>query len=138
MVKVLPFRCLKSPVSEEPSTSKTVNRRNNVEIWTNPPLPYLSVTMKAINSLGKSLSWWYAKYSDCLLTYWLPMTSILFLIGTIYCNIFRYHHRRNKNFFPTFFLHFQNLDWILNIFKKRMTLIVDVFLNWRSPKYGVR
>ena len=33
-----------------------------------------------------------------------------------------------------FFLHFRNLDSILNIFKKKMTFIVDVFLIFRTPK----
>ena len=33
-----------------------------------------------------------------------------------------------------FFFHFRNLDSILNIFQKRMTLIADVFLNLRTPK----
>ena len=37
-----------------------------------------------------------------------------------------------------FFLHFQNLDPVLNIFKKKMTLIADVFLNVRTQKKVVR
>ena len=43
-----------------------------------------------------------------------------------------------KNIFPNVFLHFLNSDSILNIFKKKMTLIADVFLNLRTPKYVVR
>ena len=62
------------------------------------------------------------------------MTSILFLIETIYCNIFRCNYLRNKKHFPNFFLHFRSLDSILQIFKKKMTLIADVFLNLRTPK----
>ena len=37
-----------------------------------------------------------------------------------------------------FFLPFINLDSILNIFKKEMTLIADVFLKLRSLKYLVK
>ena len=66
------------------------------------------------------------------------MTSILFLIETIYCNIFRCNYVRNKKLSPNFFLNFPNLYSILNIFKKKMTLIADVFLNLRTPKYVVR
>ena len=33
-----------------------------------------------------------------------------------------------------FFLHFGNLDSILNIFKEKMTLKANVFLNLRTPK----
>ena len=36
--------------------------------------------------------------------------------------------------FFLFFFHFLNLNSILNIFKKMMTLIADVFLNLRTPK----
>ena len=36
------------------------------------------------------------------------------------------------------FLPFGNLDSILNIFQKMMTLIADVFLNLQPPKNGVR
>ena len=37
-----------------------------------------------------------------------------------------------------FFFHLINLDTILNIFKKRMTLIAAVFLNLRTRKDVVR
>ena len=58
------------------------------------------------------------------------MTSILLLKeGTI---------SEPKNIFSSFFLHFLNLESILNIFKKKMTLIGAVFLNLRTPKNVVR
>ena len=37
-----------------------------------------------------------------------------------------------------FFLNFRNLDSILNIFRKKMIFIADVFLNLRTPKNVVR
>ena len=37
-----------------------------------------------------------------------------------------------------FFLHFPNLNQILNIFKKKMTLITDVFPKLPTPKNAVR
>ena len=62
------------------------------------------------------------------------MTSILFLADAIYCNTFSCLYVRNEKYFRNFFLHFLNLDPILNIFKKKKTLIVDIFLNLRTPK----
>ena len=46
--------------------------------------------------------------------------------------------RLTQKNFPIFFLHFRNLESISNIFKKKMTLIADVFLNLRTPKNVVR
>ena len=66
------------------------------------------------------------------------MRSILFLIETSYCNIFRCNYLRTKKSFLNFFLHFENLDSILKIFKKNMILIGDVFLNFGTPKNAVR
>ena len=64
------------------------------------------------------------------------MKCILFLIETIYSNILRCNYRQNgKLFLNFFFLHFRNLD---SIFKKKMDLIADVFLNLRTPKNDVR
>ena len=69
-----------------------------------------------------------------MLTRWLRMTSILFLIETIKRNQFRYYFLRNKKFFLIFSLHFWNLYQIFNIFKQKMTLISDVFPKLRPRK----
>ena len=69
-----------------------------------------------------------------MLTYGLLITSILFLIGTIHSNILICSYLRNKKDFLHFFLDFVNLVSALNFFKKRMTLIADVFLNFRLRK----
>ena len=45
---------------------------------------------------------------------------------------------QKRRIFSKFFLHFVNLDSILNIFKKKITLIADVFYNLGSPKDVVR
>ena len=39
-----------------------------------------------------------------------------------------------KQLFPNTSLHFWNLDFVLNIFKKKMILIADVFLKLPTPK----
>ena len=50
-----------------------------------------------------------------LLTYRQPMTSILFIIGRIFCNWFKWNYLRNQQFFPKFSLCFWNIHKILNI-----------------------
>ena len=57
------------------------------------------------------------------------MTSILFLIQTIYCNIADTTIPERKYFLHLFFFQFWNLYSILNIFEKNMTFIADAFLN---------
>ena len=39
---------------------------------------------------------------------------------------------------PQFFMHFQNLHGICNLFKRKMTLIADVFPKLHTPKEMVR
>ena len=62
------------------------------------------------------------------------MTSILFLTEAVYCNIFRCNYLRNEKLFLNFFLDLLNFDSILNIFKKKMTFIADIFLNFRDSE----
>ena len=51
---------------------------------------------------------------------------------------FRIHLSQKRKISLNFFFHFLNLDSILNIFKKEMILIPDVFLNLRTPKHLVK
>ena len=65
------------------------------------------------------------------------MTRILFLIETIYRNIFRSSYGQKKGFL-NFFLDFRNVDSILNIWKTKMTVIACVFTNLRTSENVVR
>ena len=67
------------------------------------------------------------------------MTSIIFLIETIYSNIFRCNYLKNEKHFHNFFF-FSSSEFRLNFkhFQTKMTLIADVFLNLRTPKNVVR
>ena len=86
------------------------------------------------NWVGKSLSYWHVKSWECLLTYWLPMESILFIIETFEQYQFRCNYLRNKKLLLNFLLHFWNLTKILNVLKKKITLIAFVFPKLRTPK----
>ena len=66
------------------------------------------------------------------------MTSILFLTENIRSNQFGSNYLKSGKLFHNFFLHFQNLHEILNIFKKKMTFIADLFPKLRTPKDVVR
>ena len=66
------------------------------------------------------------------------MKIILLLIETIFSKIFRWDYLRKKKIFSLSFLHFLNLDSILNIFKKKMTVIGDIFLNLGTPEKVVK
>ena len=46
--------------------------------------------------------------------------------------------QKEKTFSEFFFFHLLNLDSILNIFKKKMSLLAHVFLNFPTPKNVVR
>ena len=66
------------------------------------------------------------------------MKSILFSIDTIWHKQFRFNYLKKKKLFLNLFLQIWNLKQILNISKKRVTLLVDVFLKLRNPKNVVR
>ena len=66
------------------------------------------------------------------------MTSILFLTETIQGNQFGRNYLKNKKLFLYFFLDFRNVHEILNICKKKMTFIADLFPKLRTPKNVVR
>ena len=65
------------------------------------------------------------------------MTSILLLVETIECKIFRCIYLKNKTFFLIFFCHFESaLDF--EHFEKKMTLLASVFPKLPSPKDALR
>ena len=75
-------KSLKSHVSEIHSTSNMVKVAKHC--WNLHDRPFIIfIDHFQVYSVGKNLSYWHAKSWDCLLTYWLPMKSILFLIETI-------------------------------------------------------
>ena len=75
-------KCLKIPLGEDPSTSNMVNMPKNC--WNLRHSTFIKLIDHCqVRWVGKSLSYWHGKSWDCLLTHWLPMKSILFLIETI-------------------------------------------------------
>ena len=70
------------------------------------------------------------------------MTSILLLTESNLLQHFQMQlfevPKTFSQFFFFFFLDFRNLESIFNVFKKKMTLIADVFSNLGTIKYVVR
>ena len=96
---------VKDPVSENPSTSKMLNVPKHC--WNLHHSTFIIfIDHCQVNWVGKSLCYWHGK-----------------------CN-----YLRNKKHFPNFLLHFQNLDQILNILRKNMTLMYFVISKMPTPK----
>ena len=74
------------------------------------------------------------KSHECLLTHWLPISSILFVIGRSYGNQFSCNCLRKIKLFLTFLVNIFNLNRNLNILKKKMTLISCVFSKLQTTK----
>ena len=101
-------KCLKTPVSDQTSTSNMVKGPKHICNLDDSTFTILIDHWEA-NWVWKSLFQCYAKFGDCLLTHSLSLTSILFLIETISRNQLRYSYLRKKRFFLNFSLHFWNL-----------------------------
>ena len=97
---------LQSPVSEDLSASTMVNRTKPCWNLEDNNFTIILVHCEG-NSVGKSLFEWYTQSYYCLLIHWPPITSIPFLLDTIYSNIFRCNYLRNEIYFLTFFSIFE-------------------------------
>ena len=78
------------------------------------------------------------RFQDCLLTRWLPTTSILVVLERTYRYQFKSNYLKNHKFFPQFFLLFLAFLESTLSFKcseKNISLIAQVFLKLLSPKY---
>ena len=67
-------KCIKRPVSEDPSTSDMVKVPKHC--WNLHHITLIRLIGQCpVNWVGKSFSYWHVKSWDCLLTHWLPMKS---------------------------------------------------------------
>ena len=80
------------------------------------------------------LSYWWMKSYGCLLTRWLPMTNIVFKIPRIWHSQFKRNSLKKEKLFLNFLFYFWNLHQILNILKKRMIVIANVFRKLHTVK----
>ena len=78
LCKTLLDKCAKSPVSEDTSTSNTVNVPKHCRNLSASTIT-IFIDPYEYSWVLKSLSDWYEKSEDSLFTHWLPMKIILFL-----------------------------------------------------------
>ena len=88
-------KCLKSPVSEDPSTRNMLNVPKSCYNLHHSAFVIFIVHWQG-NCNRKSVSYLHAESWDFLLTYWLPMKIILFFLGTIKRYQLRCYYLRNK------------------------------------------
>ena len=86
------------------------------------------------SSFKKCLPSCYVKSYGCLLTHWLPMASILIRISRICHSQFKCNYLKDQSLFLNFLFHFWNLHQILNILKKRMIVIANIFAKLETVK----
>lgn len=65
---------------------------------------------------------------------WLPMTSILVVIGRIYCHQIKFNYFKKTKAFSCNFIVFLESTLNCEHFEKTTSLIASVFQKWLSPK----
>ena len=73
------------------------------------------------------------RFKDCLITHWLPTTSILVVIERIYRYQFKSIYLKNHPSLSYFYLVF-GMNIKFPMLWKKMRLLGQVFLNWLTPK----
>ena len=101
-------KCLKCPFSDDRWTTNLADVRKHCW-YLYDSIFIILIDYFQVNLVGKSLSYWQAKSWYILLTHWLRMKSILFLIQTIQRYQFRCSYLRNKKLFLNCWRHFWNL-----------------------------
>ena len=126
-------KCVKSPLLENPSTSNTAERPEN--LWNlHQSTFFIFIDHCQFNWVGKSLPYWRKKSWYCLLTHWLAMESIVFLIETIQRYQFWCKYLRNKKIFSECLTAFLKSRFNFKHSEKKMNLIPFVFRKVLTPK----
>ena len=125
---------LKSPVSEDSSTSNMVNELKhclNLHQWSF----ILLIDHWKVNWVGKTLCYWHAKSWDCLLKRWLPTKSTSFLLKrdnlTIAIQVQSSQKEETSSLFSGAFL---KSTWNFEHFDQKAALTYFVILKLRTLK----
>ena len=122
-------KCLKSAVSLYPSTSNNVNRPKNFSNRNDVTFSIFIVNC-AVNWVWKVLTLFVNTFT--------ADDKYSLLDRDNLTQPFQMQLSQKKNFFPNFLLKIWKIDEIFNTFKKKMTLIANVFPNLQTPKNVVR
>ena len=125
-------KCLKSPVSEDPSRSNMINVLKHC--WNlHQCIFILLIDHWNFSFVGKSLLYWPDKSWDSLLTHCQPMKSILFLRDNLTIPIQKQLSQKEKSF-SEFLRAFLKSRLTFIYFDKKMMLTDFVFPKLQSPK----
>ena len=115
------LKCLKVPVSEHPLAIDVL--MGPKQCWNLHDSTFtLLFHHSEINSV-ENTTYSDQKSYDCLLTHWMPMTSILVMTGRTSCKPCKFNYLKIEKLLMKFSLSFWNINKILNILKKKMSLI---------------
>ena len=127
------FKCITGLLSENPLAVKLLTSPKNS--WNLQKSTFILLFFHfETNWARKSFCKSDLRFQDCLVARWLPTTSIVVLIETIFCYQFKSIYLKGCIPFALFCLNFWNLHEISDILKKEMTLIVQVFWKLLTPK----
>ena len=134
---------LKGAVSEHPST---VNMLKGPKLLRNLHESTFIIFSNYFQekACAKYLSYGKLRPYGCLLTYWLTITCIVFLILRICRSLFKCNFVKNEKLFLNFLLHLWKEKRILNILKEKKTVFLklmfeaNVFLKLQTVKDLVR
>ena len=125
--------CLNSPVSEHNSTVNML--KGPKHLWNLSERTFIMFFHHSErNWFGKVLTYWSLKTYGCFLTRGLPITSILFRMVMICSSLFKCNYLKNQKHFLSSLFHLWNLHQFLNIFKKKMIVIANVFPKLQTVK----
>ena len=113
-------KCLKCAASEYRSAVNMLKAPKHC--WTLDDSTFIKSCYHSEDyGVEKCLSLWYVKSNGLLLTHWLPMISIHFVIVRIYDNQIKCNYLKNSKIFLDILLHFWYLNQMLKFFfKKRL------------------
>ena len=102
------FNCITGLVSERPLTLNLfTSLKNSWNLQKSTCL--LLFNNSEPNWIRKSSYSWDLRFQDCLITRWLPTTSILLVKERIYSYQFHKNYLKNRNLFAKFSFHFYDL-----------------------------
>ena len=129
--------CLKSAVSEHPSTFNMLKGRKH--LWNLLDGTFIIFFHHSEGKLfWKCLPYWNLESEEFFLTHSLPITTISLETLGICSFLLKWNNLENEILFLNFLFHLLNLHEILNIFEKRMIAIVNVFPKLQTVKDLVR
>ena len=128
------FKCITGFLYENPLAVKVLTSLKNSWILQKSSF-ILLFSHSEPNWVRTSYFEWDLRFWDCLLTRWLPTTSILVVVERIYRYQLKSNYLKNPRLFAAFFPRFLVSTLNFQCYEIKMGLIREVFLKLFTPKY---